>query len=208
MKTTQYQQMGYSPLTKTISTESTEVSTSLLNQEFDELKLHDQLDIATCAAEIFAKDPATLTADEQAYIIALKNYYEELNLHSQIHGGALPEYNFATATCIHVKPEAERTSKERELLADMFKEQRIRNEHRQYDTMYTPQDQVELCTEAEKLLLHKQYNQLTRLEQQYVTEILSFSSAVEVLEREHNLQLMENPLTQPIINIIRSKERG
>ena len=102
----------YSPNNETSTSTGPQSTGATLTDE-------EEFNIALCAASIFLKDELERPPCEQAYVIAMKHFRNQLVEHAKRCGGR-PSYGLAVGTVIFCIDEEERTPMEREFIGDVL----------------------------------------------------------------------------------------
>jgi len=169
------------------------------------LSIEDEYDIAISAAQIFMKNEEDRTPEEQAYVLAMKQYTNVLMAHCCKHR-VKPEYSLASGTAIFVVPEDLRSFVEKEYVADICNEtitqmelvQRMKEKnctnaaatmsHGTKMKELPMEHQIEIARRAHEIL-DKPHHLRTNEEQEYVNQLRSVLVDVSRLEKEHGLNL-------------------
>lgn len=168
------------------------------------LSIEDEYDIAISAAQIFMKNEEDRTPEEQAYVLAMKQYTNVLMAHCCKHH-AKPEYSLASGTAIFVVPEELRSFVEKEYVADICNETITQMELVQKTKQKNPtnaattsqatkmkelpmEHQIEIARRAHEIL-DKPHHLRTNEEQEYVNQLRSVLVDVSRLEKAHGLNV-------------------
>jgi flagellar motor switch/type III secretory pathway protein FliN len=163
------------------------------------LTQEDEYDIALSAAEIFLKDESDRTPEEQAYVLAMRQYRAQLEEHCK-NVGAKPEYSFASGTSIFVVPEQERTPVEKEYISDIANEysEEVKNQQNDRNAKIPLDVQVEIAEAAAKIFA-KNPDARTEEEKEYVFKMEEYLRDVVRAERQYNLKAKHSLLSSALM---------
>ncbi|KAL9652819.1 hypothetical protein ABK040_010851 [Willaertia magna] len=147
----------------------------------------DEYNIAMCAAEIFLKSESERSPQEQAYIIALKDYKRKLEEYAKKHN-ARPEYSLALGTIIFLTPENERSTVEQEYVKDVMSA--FFDEFKAADSQrFLPlQIQADIVKGAQSIF-EKPVEKRTEEEKQYLIKVQELQRQLFKVEVQNGLRI-------------------
>lgn len=145
----------------------------------------EEFDVAVSAAAIFLKDPSEWTPEEQAYVLAVKEYRAELEQH-MAKTNASPYHGLSSGVCSFVAPPEERTEEEnefvREITTEYYKEVKSLDSTLGADSNgLSIQEQAEIAKGAAQIFA-KPASKRTPEEQEYVEQMEEYVQEVLKLE--------------------------
>jgi len=163
------------------------------------LSQEDEYDIALSAAEIFLKPECDRTPEEQAYVLAMKQYRAQLEEHCK-NCGARPEYSFASGTSIFCVREEDRTPIENEYVIDIANEysEEVKNQQSDRYSKLPLDAQVEIAEGAARIFA-KAPQERTEEEQQYVLKMEEYLRDIVRAERQYNVKVKHSLLSSALM---------
>lgn len=145
----------------------------------------EEFDVAVSAAAIFLKDSSEWTPEEQAYVLAVKQYRAELTEHMS-KTSSTPHHGLSSGVCAFVVPPEERTEEEnqfvKEVTTEYYKEvQLLDNTHGADSNGLSIQQQAEIAKAAAQIF-SKPPSKRTPEEQEYVEHMEEYVQEVLKLE--------------------------
>lgn len=166
----------------------------------------EEFDIAISAVAIYLKLHEERSPEEQAYVLAMQEYYKGMTEHAAKVGNAVPVHGLASGTCLLFAPEDKRTREEQ-----MMVEELVHEYYRELDLTYsasptsasgsngeskiepelTLEEQV-MIAEAASRVFAKRPEERTPEEHEYVNRMEEYAEEIAKMEREAGLQIQHN----------------
>jgi len=147
------------------------------------LSVEEEYDIAISAAEIFLKDEKDRTPEEQAYVIAMKDYLKKLQEHMK-RTKSKPEYGLASGTALFCKNPKERTLNEQQYVKSISEDYVTELRQRKNVHLVSVDKQTEIAKKGFDIVNKKGKNSE---EEAYVQQLSKCSKEIEAIERVHGL---------------------
>lgn len=156
------------------------------------LTSEEEFEIALCAMDILSKDVQQLKPEEQAYVMALKDYYNDLKQFAK-DNMSIPELTIATAPCLFFKED--KNNDEQALLDKMTSALLERKKMDGFDSLYHKDFQFTIELECKRFFAHDKLNAIrSPKEQLYIDEIIAIQHLLEKVQRKHGLAITMTPL--------------
>lgn len=176
----------------------------------------DEYDVALCAVEIFLKNPNDRSPEEQAYILAMQQYLDQLQSHitkcSKDGQILMPEYSLASGSVLFLKDVARRTQVEQEYVHDMCEEyiQAIQAQDNiaSGGDNVLPLDLEIQVMERAKEIFEKSEDERTPEEQEYVLKLQDYSRQMKLIENQHGLCAQHSLSSAVMVLAKYEEERG
>ncbi|KAL0491778.1 ArhGAP [Acrasis kona] len=179
-----------SPISDVIDEESNKDLNSVEDDKIIEeicLSVEEEYDLAMSAVEIFLKEESERLPEEQAYVIAMKQYRQQLQDYCNSIG-AEPEYSIASGTSIFVMDQSKMSATEKEFVHDITREytNELKTTFEEYDVSLELQEE---SSKASAAILAKDPCERTAEENLYVLKVEACIKKVIDLEHQLNLEV-------------------